>query len=356
MLRWLPRRATTGLELGGVTDVPVLRRLTGLRAFAALAVFVFHLNHWNVIVLPPRIAQVGVTGVAFFFVLSGFVLAWGTTPGLPVGTFYRRRFARVYPSDAVVLLVSAVVPAVVVNRDVVAALANAFLVQAWFPDPDIVYGMNGVSWSLSCEAFFYAAFPFAVMVVRRLPWRLNWTLVVLGLALAVVAYQLYPYRAYPFPLVRISEFLLGLVAGIAFREGWRPRIPTFVPWIVLLAGFAAAVWVGYPTMNAVLAVPFLVVVLHMASRDVEERAGWLGGRALVLAGEVSFAFYLVHELVIVNLLDVLPDIAALQIGVMLTAAVAAALLLHLFVERPCNRFLRGGAPSKALPGQGTGGL
>ena len=337
-------------------DVPVLPRLTGLRAFAALAVFVFHLHHWEVIVLPQGIALVGATGVAFFFVLSGFVLAWGTKPGLRVGTFYRRRFARVYPSDVVVLLVAVVVPVVAVHRDVGAAVANAFMVQAWFSDPDIVYGMNGVSWSLSCEAFFYVVFPLAAVVVRRLPWRLNWTLVVLGLALAVVAYQLYPDRAYPFPLVRISEFLLGLVAGIAFREGWRPRIPTIVAWIVLLAGVVAAVWVGYPTMNAVLAVPFLVVVLHMASRDVEERNGWLCSRALVVAGELSFAFYLVHELVIVNLVPVLPRIAALQVGVMLTAAVAAAALLHLLVERRCNRLLRGGAPSKALPGQGDGRL
>ena len=53
----------------------LLPRLTSLRAFAALAVFVFHLHAEDVASLPWGIARIGGTGVAFFFVLSGFVLA-----------------------------------------------------------------------------------------------------------------------------------------------------------------------------------------------------------------------------------------------------------------------------------------
>jgi hypothetical protein len=71
----------------------LLPRLTALRAFAALAVFVFHLHAHHVASLPWGISAIGGAGVAFFFVLSGFVLAWGTPPGLPARTFYRRRFA-----------------------------------------------------------------------------------------------------------------------------------------------------------------------------------------------------------------------------------------------------------------------
>jgi hypothetical protein len=127
-----------------------------LRAFAALAVFIFHLDAWQVAALPLKLSSLGSSGVAFFFVLSGFVLAWGTDPRLPVKTFYRRRFARVYPLDLVTLVIASLVPVVAVDRSWEAAVANAFMLQAWFRDYKIVYGMNGVSWSLSCEAFFYA--------------------------------------------------------------------------------------------------------------------------------------------------------------------------------------------------------
>ncbi len=330
----------------------MLPRLTALRAFAALAVFVFHLHSEDVASLPWSIAAVGGTGVAFFFVLSGFVLAWGTEPNLRARTFYRRRFARVYPSDAVMLLVAMVVPLVPVDRSVLAAITNALTVQAWWPQDEIAYGMNGVSWSLSCEAFFYLVFPLAVVVVRRIPRPLSWSLVVLGFGLAFVAYVVRPGVADHFPLVRLTEFLLGLVAGVAVREGWRPRIPGVVVWGTLVAGLAAALVVtlrvGAPVTNVLVAGPYLLVILHMALRDIEGRRSWLHRRAFVFAGEVSFAFYLVHQLAIVDLIPILPDNPWVQVPVMSAVAVLSAVLLHLLVERPCNRRLRDRAPSLAL--------
>ena len=330
----------------------LLPRLTALRAFAALAVLVYHLHEHHVVSLPWGISGIGGTGVAFFFVLSGFVLAWGTEPGLRPRTFYRRRFARVYPSDALMLLVAMVLPVVPVDRSVPAAVANALTVQAWSPRDEIAYGMNGVSWSLSCEAFFYLVFPLAALVVWRIPRSAGWSLAACGLVLAAAAYLVRPGIADHFPPVRISEFLLGLVAGIAVREGWRPRIPGIVAWGVLLAGLALALLVTVrfraPMANAVVAAPFLLLILHMAGRDIEGRPGTLHRRAFVFAGEVSFAFYLVHELVIVNLLPLLPGGALVQVVVMATVAVLAAVLLHLLVERPCNRRLRDRVPSLAL--------
>ena len=336
----------------GAVSRRLLPRLTALRAFAALAVFVYHFSADEVASLPWSISSIGGTGVAFFFVLSGFVLAWGTEPGLRARTFYRRRFARVYPSDAVMLLVALVVPVVPEERSVAAAVANAFTVQAWSPRDQIAYGMNGVSWSLSCEAFFYLVFPLAVVVVRRIPRSVSWSLVGVGMVLATAAYVIRPGVADHFPLVRISEFLLGLVAGIAVREGWRPRIPGVVVWGTLVAGLTLALLVtgrfGAPVTNVLVAGPYLLVILHMALRDIDGRRSWLHLRGFVFAGEVSFAFYLVHELAIVNLVPFLPDQPLVQVPVISAVAVVAAVTLHLLVERPCNRRLRDRAPSLAL--------
>ncbi|ROR91378.1 acyltransferase family protein [Nocardioides aurantiacus] len=348
MSRYLP--APTGAVPAPGEQRPgrLLPRLTSLRAPAAVAVYVVHLEAHGVASLPWGVSAVGGTGVAFFFVLSGFVLAWGTRPGLPARTFYRRRLARVYPSDLATLLVAIVVPVVSVNRDARAAVANALMLQAWSTDNDVVYGMNGVSWSLSCEAFFYALFPLAVVVVRRLPHPVVWTLVVLGLLLAVVAYQVAPDRADHLPPVRAAEFVLGLVAGLYFRDGWRPRVPSVVVGAALALGVVLSTWLESPVSNVVMAVPFLLLVLHVAQRDLTGRRGGLTSRAAVLAGEVSFAFYLVHELVIVNLLPVLPADPALQLLVISPVCVAAAVALHLVVERPCHRLLRDRPGSLAL--------
>src|SRR5262249_27150790 len=136
------------------------RRLTSLRAFAALFVFFFHTDQRMPFTKP--VAQYGFTGVAFFFVLSGFVLAWSFETRRSKKTFYLRRFARIYPSYLVMLIVAALVPIATSAVTVHAAVPDVLLVQSWLPDKLNPYTLNGVSWSLSCEVVFYAALPFVM--------------------------------------------------------------------------------------------------------------------------------------------------------------------------------------------------
>src|SRR5262245_5757928 len=73
-----------------------LKPLTALRFFAAVVVIIGHAG--NLFGLPAFLWQ-STQAVAFFFVLSGFVLAY-TYPNLEgVGSlnFYWRRFARLWP-------------------------------------------------------------------------------------------------------------------------------------------------------------------------------------------------------------------------------------------------------------------
>lgn len=325
-----------------------LPRLTALRVVGALAVFAYHL-HTHGVLSVPMAAPVGYVGVAFFFVLSGLVLAWGTRPGLPVRTFWRRRFARVYPAHFVMLLVAVVVPVVAVTRSWHTAAANSLLLQAWWPQrSDITYGMNGVSWSLSDEAWFYLTFPLAVVLLRRARGATRLVLVGAALLAELLVARYWPEAGFALPLARFPEFLLGVVAGLALREGWRPRLPL---WATALAAVVVVVvlrHVARPEPDAICAVPFAALLVAAAVRDLAGRGGWLTRRALVFAGEASFAFYLVHELVILNVaphLSVPPAAAAV---VLLAVSCAAAVLLHVAVERPCNRLLRDRSKSVAL--------
>lgn len=83
-----------------MADRPQLRRLTSLRWFAALAVFVNHFGNrlgWR----DPIFPTLGYAGVGLFFVLSGVVLTWSSPDGDTARAFYRRRFARIYPAAMV---------------------------------------------------------------------------------------------------------------------------------------------------------------------------------------------------------------------------------------------------------------
>ncbi|WP_369255684.1 acyltransferase family protein [Geodermatophilus amargosae] len=324
-----------------------LPRLTSLRIFAALVVLGFHLSVRDVLFL-PGLASIGYVGVGFFFILSGLVLAWGTSPGLPARTFYRRRFARVWPSHVVMLAVVSIVPVVAVTRAWEEVVPNLLLVQAWWLDTSTAFAFNGVSWSLACEAFFYATFPVVVVWMDRLDRRWQWALACLLLAGSALVGLMAPLLAYHLPLARYGEFLLGLVAGLALRGGWRPRVPVSVACVTLGAGALLATVVPFPLPNVVLAGPFLLVLLCAVERDTRPVGGWLRSVPMVFAGEVSFALYLVHETVILNLpprLDLPPWGEA---AVVLLVSGVAAVALHLLVERPANQLLRGSGGSVAL--------
>jgi peptidoglycan/LPS O-acetylase OafA/YrhL len=326
-----------------------LPRLTSLRLFAAGAVVVYHLDVWGVAALPGGVSLLGYLGVPFFFTLSGVVLTWGADRRVPVRRFYRRRFARVWPNHAVMAGVAALVPIVPAATGLVVAVPNLLLIQAWWPhDEQVIYGMNGVSWSLSCEAFFYACFPLILAVLRRVapPWR--WALAGSGLLLSLVAGILRPEVADHLPAVRLAEFLLGVVAGLALREGWVPRIPVLAALGAVTLGLMLSYRLPYPLPNTVMALPFVVALLCAAGRDLRGEPGWLPSRWLIFAGEASFALYLVHELTILNLREVVPFEPWVNASVLVVVACVAAVALHLLVERPANKRLRGGAPSVAL--------
>ena len=325
-----------------------LRRLTTLRAFAALLVFGNHLDlRGGEVGVARYVFAYGYTGVGFFFLLSGFVLAWSTAAGSSTAAFYVRRFARVYPSHAVMLVVAALVPVTVVEqwsgRDLV---VNALLLQGWLPWRISPYTLNGVSWSLSCEVAFYLVLPLLLPWARRQRPRTLWLAALLcwGLGNSVTLYaalaQRYVDAVYVFPPLRLGEFLLGVVLAVQMRRGWRLPTPIAIALSVVGMGCMAATWDRFPAADIGAALLFTAVVAQAAQRDLERPDGLLAHRWLVYAGQVSFAFYLVHELVILNV----ADLTGLRGWVLNPWAFAvsclAAVALHHLVERPCERRIR----------------
>ena len=121
-----------------------LDSLTGLRFVAAFAVFCGHAmelgeNQWP-ISLDRLVGQAG-TAVSFFFVLSGFVLAWSARDGDRPSTFYRRRVARIYPAYLLAVLLAAVTMVAVLHEKLPVAhlVPVVLLVQSWVPHARVYF-------------------------------------------------------------------------------------------------------------------------------------------------------------------------------------------------------------------------
>lgn len=299
-----------------------LESLTGLRWFAALAVF---LSHINVLLPLPHLAglfSIGASGVSLFFVLSGFVLTWTYRPGDTPAAFYARRFARIWPLLVVAVALPTMFALMAKTPESAAyqltiALSAILLIQAWVPGW-ILLGASPVTWSLSCEAAFYAVFPFFVR--RVFAWS-NRQLVVVACSCVVVLWAIraglwvwYPPQAHLSslngfgpevlgvysPVARVPQFILGMVVAVAVRRGWAAvsvrtavatmLIPVAALW--LLGGYTFRSQVLFDAADQVLTPCFALLIAAVARSDILGERSFLRRRALVKLGQWSYAFYL----------------------------------------------------------------
>jgi peptidoglycan/LPS O-acetylase OafA/YrhL len=335
-----------------------LRSLTGLRFIAASLVVVHHLSIYALgLGLLGKLAAPGYVGVSFFFVLSGFVLTFSWDSDASAGRFYRRRFARVYPVHLLFVVVAMLPLSPPPNWS--ALPANLLLVQSWSPDLAVARSFSGVSWSLSCEMFFYAVFPW---VVRHL-WRVRWPLLLSGVLVAaamatgvVVQSHSAPAAMWIFqlPAFRVVEFTCGALAAVAVMRGWAPRLNVWWSGVLVLTSYLTIlvlpVVVGYHledrwAFTLAMVPSFVALVSACAHRDLEGKPSALGGRAFVTLGQWSFGIYMAHPIVLSLTAPLLaaPTVLGALLGCSLVALTIAGVSFAVYVgfERPLERRIRG---------------
>jgi peptidoglycan/LPS O-acetylase OafA/YrhL len=353
--------------------MPRVDALTGLRWYAAFFVFTYHMLVFAPLPGPlTALLGQGFFGVTFFFILSGFVLTWSASSRVSRSTFYWRRFARVWPASIVALIFAIPVfysfdpdPAQTWVKPVslgVLAL-SVVLVQGWSLNPVILFSGNPAAWTLTCEAFFYAAHPYLSKILY--PLKVRGTLVFVGVvALIMFAYRLFAVTspesllaALPLPIVRITEFAIGMGIAWAFRRGWHPRLPVaagiaslalVIAAIVLIPHYrvdSAAAWIVSNFANELVALACTATIVAFAAASLSGRRSFLASSMHVRLGEWSYAFYLVHATFIYIALAAFGLQPANWVNLLwfaglLAAGLAGGAALHHCVEKPVEKRMR----------------
>jgi len=371
---------------------PRLRALTSLRFVAAMLIVIAHsAGRFG---LPTDFGSPFVLdqAVSFFFILSGFILTY-VYPVIPLAAvprFLRARVARIWPAHLVAFALLFLLAGSHAGRQdghrIDIALANLLLIHGWVPIKSFFFSYNTVSWSISTELGFYILFPFLLHRWRRSWW---WKLLltfglVCGLVTLINVTHLPAASGlretgllYVNPLGRLFEFTLGMTVALLYRRVvtcTRTRTRTRARVVGTVGEVSAIVFVGVCMANSsrwasmIEHVPWIGAAGAFWFREVGATCGafaalilvmalergavsrFLTARLFVVLGEISFALYLLHPV----LLTIFTDHARsfLRVPHLILYAMYWALTLltaHLvwvMIETPMRRFLvQGTRPS-----------
>lgn len=290
-----------------------IEQLTGLRFFAALLVFVSHIRWEQSSDFYKIIFKEGYVGVSFFFILSGFVLSLSYKEKLRGGLISFRkymflRFARLTPlhfATAAPFLALAVFKG---DFNVLKTIFNLSYIQSFIPHSGVYFSLNAPSWSLSNEMFFYLCFfPLAAITFTKL---CHYTLALFGFILlsallvtttigsatllggSSFAHWLF----YIFPGFRILEFLVGMLLYEMWSRGVRLQsicIPMSYAFLIITMYFASYVPEAFRMSLYYLPASAFLLFSHLNEKSLISK--FYSTKYLVLLGNASFAFYLIHQ-------------------------------------------------------------
>lgn len=338
------------------------------RALAAILVVLFHLGlimadakYFDV----PWVAspfRFGDAGVEFFFVLSGFIIASAHAADLSRPSrlipYLQRRLIRIYPPYWILFL--AVFMMALASAATRATLPTdpGTLASAWLllPQDAAVVGGTGspvliVAWTLRYEMLFYLFFALLILDVRL------GLLVAAAYTIAFVTLQNRPGLGFPMTFfLNPCVWLFGMGIGVARAADGALRPPSRpLVWLAL----SSMAFVGLAMNRAYHWLPLgdwnvyglglagsLAIFAAVAAENAGVRLG--GGRALQLIGAASYVLYLIHYplfsvgckvAVACGMKKLGPPGMTVSYVILLAAAIASAILFHLAIEVPVQRWL-----------------
>ena len=302
----------------------MINSLTSLRFFFAFIVFLSHVHLFgntrsSLAKINLEYLNEGHLGVSFFFILSGFILAYNYQDHFLTGkiskqTFWINRIIRIYPLHLITLILAAPLSLNGFRRETfywfTKFFLNLSLVQSWFPNQTIFWSFNAPSWSISNEFFFYFMFPFLILNV--LTKKYSNTLFILFLTGIVLSINFVHkpelgeamYNIHP--LVRISDFILGIFIYKVYKNIKSKNIFTSfikssiyeISAIILLLFFYLyrhSIPINY-RFSIYYWIPMCITLLIFTfQKGIISKI--LNLSIFIKLGEVSFSFYLIHMVV-----------------------------------------------------------
>jgi peptidoglycan/LPS O-acetylase OafA/YrhL len=323
--------------------------LDGLRGVAALVVLIMHRGRW--FYAPGGFLGHGYLAVDFFFLLSGFVIAFAydgrIRAGMSPWTFMRLRLIRLYPLIFLGMLLGAAWPLIrilmgargapdpgALGYDLIRGLL--LIPDDYAPGAgDSIFPLNGPTWSLFFELAINLAY---VLIGPRLTMKS--LAVIVAVSAAAMTWLAFhggvDVGGRPSVILSgIPRTAVGFFGGVLlFRalaagraRGWSlPRLPA--PFLITAVALVAILSVPrriQPEFD--LLALFVLFPLLVAFAAAPGPATGYGAKLCRLAGDLSYPVYVLHYPLYVLIGGVLIDMAHIPAPLPWRGLVSAALVI-----------------------------
>ncbi len=344
--------------------------LTGIRAIAAIMVFLYHYNLFFPLqgssILQEFVNQFQ-TGVSVFFVLSGFLICCRYYDDLQwrQGNWFRKyiknRIARIYPMYfllTVCIFVFFTLTGIKTYNNPYVFLANIFFVRGFFND--IKFTGIAQGWTLTVEETFYFLAP-VIFIMHKKYKRLFIQPILLLLSGFLIVklcstFWFYGFMgSYKFMLLytffgRSTEFFAGIALALFIKKKNVPIIPVKFTYlgsgliVFILLVMALLIKQGHSYIYLVInnfILPFAIAIFFYGLITEQSFLKKMLSRPkFQLLGKSSYVFYLIHLWFIEQLY--LHHIAG-NPGIFFVLFIPLWLIsiwLYKFLEEPINKAIR----------------
>jgi len=329
--------------------------LDGLRGIAALAVVGLHGNQF---IKFTSFHPSTYLAVDFFFILSGFVIAYAyderIKAGLRLGSFLRVRLIRLYPMlffGALLGGLSMVSHQLMTNFDHLDLTANLTLAGLLLLPAGLAFGLeayavNNPIWSLFFELVANVLYP-CLLRLAKITWAI---LILSALALIFLIWNYQSVECLGFEdgslfLAGFARVIVPFLSGaLIFHTRIFERFPA-VPFVAVAGGLIAVLltWTPLPWLFDLAAIFLLLPALVCLGARTPMTSPGLR-KFCEISGKISYPLYLVHQPVMRAVGGIaqmprfnLPPALSLAVGVAISIGLAWIALK--FYDEPVRYFL-----------------
>jgi peptidoglycan/LPS O-acetylase OafA/YrhL len=338
--------------------------LDGFRALAIISVLLYHFfSRWNDPTYPYLSGDYfyyGFKGVAFFFVISGFVISYTLENTASIGTFWKKRWIRLFPS---MLVASSLTFAFILAFDTELFFPDAHLFGNYlisltfllpnvfdylFQSPGQFSYLNYSYWSLWPEIQFYAVASCVYFVAPNKHFLYLLLVMITGiLSFEIISYTpLHQYEVIQkvFNLFNVIGYLKLFLSGMLFYAYYKQvktnTVHYLIPILLILVYGALILPFKLPEFIFVST----VYVLFMVFIHYPSALRLLSIPLFTQIGVASYFLYLVHEYIgVVVIKKIAPYVypySFMAPVIVILALIPLSILYTQRIEVPLQRILK----------------